>query len=876
MRRLWRPGSGHDGHERFYSRSWNPSKRCSSDGAADPASLRAVGRRLTPWLAQHARDVDVVIVGAGMAGTAAAYQLSKQDPEMNGVVLEMGDAVAHERSSSYGESRMFRQMYSDPYFSELQTTALRMWRELEAESGTKLLSENGLLFYGEPDTGETVEGSIPSAISMMQQRGISHDVLPNTAALYATCDGMTYAEQADMGVIEHEAGSVNSSLACEEMMRLAQESGRWQLELNCQVTDVWRDSDKAGSNGISGDENELYCILTHDGQIYRARKVVLCAGAWANDLLAHFDVQLDMEVWKVHWGHYKIQSEKQPRQWFFFGKEDALFYGFPKQGDHTPVGKVGVDFAPARDRMRSMSHFDYTPDESPGGVVAQIDAFVSERWGTLYGERQDMYTSPYAVTRDAMFVLDTLPGHPSVSLFTAGNGRAFKFAPLLGHALGCLVRGVPETEFDISRMAVSRPGLMTRLDTEAQPVENSIVDASDTSDSHVQPQEQQHHHHQHLGNGTVAKVCDEPPLTSAAFGRAHVPYGEVGEAIYSKLTLGCFDVVIKSMDLLESALRAMVGIGGEKELSLVSMVDFGSADGGPEMPMIQAIKALLPPTCELDVCFEDQPNNDFKSLFYLAAGLKPLPLGSTPLADIPGVYYTACGRGFFEQCRPAASVDLCTSYTAVHWLSRVPCLLDDAVHHTTTNSVEAKRAFRAQAEADWRLFLAHRAKELRPGGQMVIATLAQDPAGHCLGFNGKSGFKCMYEEMNSCWSEMKQSGRISQHEYEAATFPNYYRSTEELSAPFLDGSVGLKLKHLDWRYSECPYGRGKGSPAELIGTIRTWSNSVFLSALSDERCAEEKAALVDELYERYAQRIANDPSHHAMDYVHAYLLAEKV
>ena len=36
------------------------------------------------------------------------------------------------------------------------------------------------------------------------------------------------------------------------------------------------------------------------------------------------------------------------------------------------------------------------------------------------------------MTSDGMFVLDQLPGCPEVSVFTGGNGRAFKFAILLG------------------------------------------------------------------------------------------------------------------------------------------------------------------------------------------------------------------------------------------------------------------------------------------------------------------------------------------------------------------------------------------------------------------------------------------------------------
>jgi len=45
---------------------------------------------------------------------------------------------------------------------------------------------------------------------------------------------------------------------------------------------------------------------------------------------------------------------------------------------------------------------------------------------------RDMQASPYTMTKDSFFVLDKLPAHPEVSMFTGGNGRAFKFAPLIG------------------------------------------------------------------------------------------------------------------------------------------------------------------------------------------------------------------------------------------------------------------------------------------------------------------------------------------------------------------------------------------------------------------------------------------------------------
>jgi len=54
---------------------------------------------------------------------------------------------------------MYRELYSSEYSSVMQTEALKLWHELEQESGQQLLKRHGLLFYGDIDTGETVQAS---------------------------------------------------------------------------------------------------------------------------------------------------------------------------------------------------------------------------------------------------------------------------------------------------------------------------------------------------------------------------------------------------------------------------------------------------------------------------------------------------------------------------------------------------------------------------------------------------------------------------------------------------------------------------------------------------------------------------------------------
>jgi hypothetical protein len=61
-----------------------------------------------------------------------------------------------------------------------------------------------------------------------------------------------------------------------------------------------------------------------------------------------------------------------------------------------------------------------------------------------------------------------------------------------------------------------------------------------------------------------------------------------------------------------------------------------------------------------------------------------------------------------------------------------------------------------------------------------------------------------------------------------------------------------------------------------IPTLRSWSEAVFVSGLDNSRTPEERHALVDEFYNRYEDRVANDPDGHAMDYVHCYLAMRKV
>ena len=85
---------------------------------------------------------DVVVVGAGVMGLASAWALKRAGRDVT--VLEQFE-VGHPYGSSHGASRIFRFAYSETEWVALAQEALPLWRELEHESGTEVLSLTGLL-----------------------------------------------------------------------------------------------------------------------------------------------------------------------------------------------------------------------------------------------------------------------------------------------------------------------------------------------------------------------------------------------------------------------------------------------------------------------------------------------------------------------------------------------------------------------------------------------------------------------------------------------------------------------------------------------------------------------------------------------------------
>ena len=356
-----------------------------------------------------------------------------------------------------------------------------------------------------------------------------------------------------------------------------------------------------------------------------------------------------------------------------------------------------------------------------------------------------------------------------------------------------------------------------------------------------------------------------------------------GGGYYSERTVGAKRVIDGALPLVRAALPPRPGAAGP-----LRVADFGAADGGTSRRMwfdtFSAIRAAGDHR-EIVITYTDLPSNDFSTLFRTMQGLQGDPAHAYQ-AVLPGIFVHGCGTGFHRQLFPTESLDFAFSATAMHYVSQKPCEITTHVHQVGARGGEA-RLFAEQARRDWEAILLARARELKPGARFVALNFGIDEHGRYL---GNTGGRHMFDTFDALWRGLLEEGRIDRAEYDRATFAQHYRTTEEFVAPLVDDSspvraAGLRLVEAKSLYTRCPFEEAFAASASamsprafaesLVPTMRSWSETVFLTAL-DRRPREEAAAIVDEFYRRYEDLIAADPTGHAMDYIHIVLVMEKV
>lgn len=304
----------------------------------------------------------------------------------------------------------------------------------------------------------------------------------------------------------------------------------------------------------------------------------------------------------------------------------------------------------------------------------------------------------------------------------------------------------------------------------------------------------------------------------------------------------------------------------------------GCADGGTSLDLWRSVIKHIRRSSDSDiqVLYADQARNDFNALVQILHGLTQF---ESYLPESSNVHVLESGSSFYLPILPANSLHLGFSATAMHWLRGKPTDITDHVHMVGASGAELA-TFRKQAANDWETILLERARELKPGGQLVLINFCIDEQGRYLGHTGGVN---MFDNFNRNWQTFVDDGIISAAEYRAMTLPQYYNTVEEFSRPLIDPSnrvyqAGLRLQQIETATVACPFaeawkehGDAAKFASEYIPTIRSWNESIFKGALSPDRSEQERGEIIEQYYGTYQSQVERNPAEHGMGYVHAYM-----
>ncbi|GJP38098.1 hypothetical protein CLOM_g22543 [Closterium sp. NIES-68] len=224
---------------------------------------------------------DVVVVGAGIMGSCAAYELAKRGRSV--LLLEQFDLL-HRRGSSHGESRIIRRTYPEDHYTALMPLAYALWESASNEAGYSPLTVTGGLDFG-PRTNSDLAAVLASCCN----HGVPHQLLEG-AALRERFPMLDFPDGSDsdlVGVFCPDAGVLHATKSVAMFQQLAARHGA-ALRDKTAVTAIEPLQDKEAATGVDdcvdgGDAARIH-VVTSKGSV-TCNDCVVAAGAWAGKLL---------------------------------------------------------------------------------------------------------------------------------------------------------------------------------------------------------------------------------------------------------------------------------------------------------------------------------------------------------------------------------------------------------------------------------------------------------------------------------------------------------------------------------------------------------------------------------------------------------------
>jgi sarcosine oxidase len=367
---------------------------------------------------------DVIVVGLGAVGSAAAWQLARRGARVLGVDRF---TPPHDRGSSHGLTRVTREAVGEgEAYVPLVQRSHALWREIEATLGAELdgplMTRTGVLVIG---PARSDAAFVERTRAVAAATGVPHETLDATAVhrrwpQFRLQDHETACFEPGGGVL-HPERCVAAQLA------LARRHGATLI---------------GGQPVRSIARVDAGYAVTTAAATHQAPLLLLSAGAWLPGLLRDSGIA-DVLPWTqalrvrrqtLHWLAPEDPTRFLPAAcptfiWTRGHRYEDSFYGMPML-DGVPGVKVGTE------------QFEHEAD--PDAVSREVDAaetadlferLVRPRLAGLSGNAVQRAACLYTMADDGRFRIDSPAAWPGLTLVSACSGHGFKHSAALGEAV---------------------------------------------------------------------------------------------------------------------------------------------------------------------------------------------------------------------------------------------------------------------------------------------------------------------------------------------------------------------------------------------------------------------------------------------------------
>jgi len=382
---------------------------------------------------------DTIVLGLGAMGSAATYQLAKRGNKVLGIDQF---SPPHIFGSSHGDTRITRQAIGEgEQYTPLALRSYEIWREIEKETGKKLLEMNGglIISSGAKTAINHVENFFENTIAAARKYNIKHEILD--ASQIRERFPQFNVQDNETGYYEYNAGFLRPEECVGSQISLAEKYGA-QIHRNEKVE--------------SFSENDgIVRVKTNFGE-YEAKKLIVSAGPWFPALIEEEYAKFFKVIRQVlFWFDVKTSIERfEPKNfpifiWELQGSKQGM-YGFPAIDGQNGGVKI------ASEQYETTTTADTVNREvSEEEIKAMYENFIAPYFPDLSDKCVKAISCLYTVTPDSHFVIDTHPKYPSVIIASPCSGHGFKHSAAIGEVLAQLaIDG--KSKIDINSFSIKR------------------------------------------------------------------------------------------------------------------------------------------------------------------------------------------------------------------------------------------------------------------------------------------------------------------------------------------------------------------------------------------------------------------------------------